>query len=74
MRFEDAMTELRNGKRVKRKVWTRSYMFLGKSVDEEQHFKETLYLGNLGSRKVYPVRNLATGCILGDDWTVVTEE
>lgn len=68
MLFEDALAEMRLGKNVKRKCWTDSYMFIGKEIDS---FKETLYLGIKGSAKLYPVRNVASGCVLGDDWEVV---
>lgn len=71
MRFEDALIELRAGKKVKRKAWRTAYMFLGKSVGDDGKFNETLYLGRLESPKVYPVKKLDTGCILGDDWSVV---
>lgn len=88
MRFDDALAEMRKGKRVKRKVWTDSYMFIGKEIDEMivdttkddgdpdiriAPFRETLYLGIIGSVKVYPIRNIATGCVLGDDWEVVED-
>ena len=68
MRFDDALAEMRLGKNVKRKCWSNTYMFIGKEVDS---FKETLYLHRKGSRKIYPVRNIATSCVLGDDWEVV---
>lgn len=44
MRFDDIMTELRAGKKVKRKCWLNAYMFLGKTVEDDGRFKETLYL------------------------------
>lgn len=68
MRFDEALAEMRLGKNVKRKCWSNTYMFIGKEVDS---FKETLYLHRTGSRKIYPVRNIATSCILGEDWEVV---
>jgi len=68
VRFDDALAEMRLGKNVKRKCWSNTYMFIGKEVDS---FKETLYLHRTGSRKIYPVRNIATSCVLGDDWEVV---
>lgn len=71
MRFDDALVELRAGKRVKRKAWKTAYMFLGKSVGDDGKFNETLYLGRLESPKIYPVKRLDIGCILGDDWSVV---
>ena len=71
MRFDDALAEMRKGKNVKRKCWADTYMFIGKEIDS---FKETLYLHRKGSAKLYPVRQVATGCVLGDDWEVVTEE
>lgn len=71
MRFEDALAEMRLGKSVKRKCWTDTYMFIGKEIDS---FKEALYLIRKGSTKLYPIRNIATGCVLGEDWEVVTEE
>ena len=70
MRFDDALAEMRLGKGVKRKRWTDTYMFIGKEIDS---FKETLYLYRKGSTKLYPVRNIATGCVLGDDWEVVED-
>ena len=69
MRFDDALAEMRLGKNVKRKCWADTYMFIGKEIDS---FKETLYLHRKGSAKLYPVRNIATSCVLGDDWEVVT--
>ena len=68
MRFDEALAEMRLGKNVKRKCWSNTYMFIGKEVDS---FKETLYLHRTGSRKIYPVRNIATSCVLGEDWEVV---
>ena len=68
MRFDDALAEMRLGKNVKRKCWTDSYMFIGKEIDS---FKETLYLHRKGSTKIYPVKQVATSCILGEDWEVV---
>ena len=71
MRFDDAMVELRAGRAVKRKCWKSAYLFLGKTVEDDGRFKETLYLGTLGKAKVYPVKQVATSCVLGDDWEVV---
>jgi hypothetical protein len=71
MKFDDAMTELRAGKRVKRKCWLNAYLFLGKTVEDDGRFKETLYLGGYGKTKVYPVKQVATSCILGEDWEIV---
>lgn len=68
MKFDEALAEMRLGKNVKRKCWSNTYMFIGKEIDS---FKETLYLRRTGSRKIYPVRNIATSCILGEDWEVV---
>ena len=81
MRFDEALAEMRLGKNVKRKCWSNTYMFIGKEVDSlkidgnpdilTKPFRETLYLHRTGSRKIYPVRNIATSCILGEDWEVV---
>lgn len=72
MRFDDAMVELRAGKRVKRKCWKNAYLFLGKDT-EDNNFKETLYLSTFDKLKAYPVKQVATSCILGEDWEVVED-
>lgn len=81
MRFDDALAEMRLGKNVKRKCWADTYMFIGKEIDSlkidgnpdilTKPFRETLYLHRKGSAKIYPFRNIATSCVLGDDWEVV---
>lgn len=70
MRFDDAMVELRAGRAVKRKCWKKAYLFLGKDT-EDDNFKETLYLSTFDKTKAYPVKQVATSCILGEDWEVV---
>lgn len=70
MRFDDIMKELRAGRAVKRKCWKNAYLFLGKDT-EDDNFKETLYLSTFGKAKAYSVKQVATSCILGEDWEVV---
>ena len=72
MKFEDIMKELRAGRAVKRKCWKNAYLFLGKDT-EDNNFKETLYLSTFDKLKAYPVKQVATSCILGEDWEVVED-
>lgn len=72
MKFEEALSFMRNtGLKVRRKIWTSAYIFIGKSVDDHGKFQETIYCGNAGSDRVYRIKSFDMSCILSDDWEVV---
>lgn len=71
MIFEEALKEMRDGKRVRRKIWTSACIFIGKSVSDDGHIEETIYCGNKGSDRVHRVNAFDTSGILSDDWEVI---
>lgn len=71
MIFEEALKEMRNGKRVRRKIWTSAFIFIGKSVSNDGRIKETVYCGINDSDRVHRVNAFDTSGILSDDWEVI---
>lgn len=71
MIFEEALKEMRDGKRVRRKIWTSAFIFIGKSVSEDGHIEETVYCGIDDSDRVHRVNAFDTSGILSDDWEVI---
>lgn len=70
MTFDEALKEMRNGKRVKRPIWTKAYLFLGKEVDGDD-LKDYIYCGISGSKRVYRIQAIECSNIMSSDWEVV---
>lgn len=64
MKFEEAMTILRNGGKVRRPCWKSAYIFLAHDG------KGPLCLANTmpSSKKVYFINNVTSECIVATDW------
>lgn len=71
MIFEEALKKMRDGKRVRRKIWTSAFIFIGKSVSSDGRIEETVYCGIDDSDRVHRVNAFDTSGILSDDWEVV---
>lgn len=71
MMFEEALEDMRDGKKVRRKIWTSAFIFIGKSFSDDGHIEETIYCGNEGSDRVHRVNAFDTSGILSDDWEVI---
>lgn len=71
MKFEEALKEMRDGKKVRRKIWTSAFIFIGKSFSEDGRFEETIYCGIDDSDRVHRVNAFDTSGILSDDWEVM---
>jgi hypothetical protein len=69
--FEEALKEMRDGKKVRRKIWTSVYIFIGKSISDAGRIEETVYCGIDDSDRVHRVNAFDTSGILSDDWEVV---
>ena len=67
MKFEDAMTIMRNGGKVRRPCWKSAYIFLAHDG------KGPLCLANgmPSSKKVYFIKNVTSECISATDWEEV---
>lgn len=67
MKFEEAMTILRNGGKVRRPCWKSAYIFLAHGG------KGPLCLANAmpSSKKVYFIGNVTSECIVSTDWEEV---
>ncbi len=67
MKFEDAMTIMRNGGKVRRPCWKSAYIFLAHDG------KGPLCLANgmPSSKKVYFISNVTSECIVSTDWEEV---
>ena len=70
MTFEDALKEMRNGKRVRRPIWTKAYLFLGKEVENDD-LKNYIYCGTFGSKRVYRIRAIECSNIMSSDWETI---
>lgn len=71
MMFEEALKEMRDGKKVRRKIWTSACIFIGKSVTDDGRIEETVYCGIDDSDRVHRVNAFDTSGILSDDWEVI---
>ena len=71
MLFEEALEKMRDGKKVRRKIWTSAFIFIGKSVSDDGCIEETVYCGIDDSDRVHRVNAFDTSGILSDDWEVV---
>lgn len=71
MLFEEALKEMRNGKKVRRKIWTSACIFIGKSVTDDGRIEETIYCSIDDSDRVHRVNAFDTSGILSDDWEVM---
>ena len=69
--FEEALEKMRDGKKVRRKIWTSACIFIGTSVSDDGRIEETIYCGNEGSDRVHRVNAFDTSGILSDDWEVI---
>lgn len=67
MKFEDAMTIMRKGGKVRRPCWKSAYIFLAHGG------KGPLCLANgmPSSKKVYFISNVTSECIVSTDWEEV---
>ena len=67
MKFEEAMTVMRNGGKVRRPCWKSAYIFLAHGS------KGPLCLANImpSSKKVYFINNVTSECIVSADWEEV---
>jgi hypothetical protein len=70
MTFEEALKEMRNGKKVKRPIWTKAYLFLGKEVDSDD-LKNYIYCGTFDSKRVYRIQAIKCSNIMSSDWETI---
>ena len=71
MLFEEALEKMRDGKKVRRKIWTSACIFIGKSVSDDGRIEETIYCSIDDSDRVHRVNAFDTSGILSDDWEVI---
>jgi hypothetical protein len=69
--FEEALEKMREGKKVRRKIWTSAFIFIGKSVSNDGRIEETIYCGIDDSDRVHRVNAFDTSGVLSDDWEVL---